>query len=75
MYAFQGESTLYGCLNVKELLAPNMRDIWSLSDSNGIRTHNHLVSKRTGWVFSNELIGCGFQPRYSHLIDIVNIIK
>ena len=47
MYAFQSESTLYSCLNIKELLARNKRDIWSLSDSNGIRTHNHLVGKRT----------------------------
>ena len=46
-YAFQGESTLYICLNVKELLARNRRDIWSLSDCNGTRTHKHLVRKRT----------------------------
>ena len=26
-YAFQSESTLYSCLNVKELLARNRRDI------------------------------------------------
>ena len=44
-YAFQSESTLYNCLNVKELLAQNRSEIWSLSDSN--RTHNHLVRKRT----------------------------
>ena len=25
----------------------NRRDIWSLSDCNGIRTYNHLVRKRT----------------------------
>ena len=46
-YAFQSESTLYSCLNVKELLARNRREIWSLSDCNGIRTHNHLICKRT----------------------------
>ena len=46
-YAFHRESTLYSCLNVKELLSRNMHDIWSLSGSNGIRTHNHLVPKRT----------------------------
>ena len=40
MYAFQSESTLYSCLNVKELLAWNRRDIWDLSDSNGIRALN-----------------------------------
>ena len=46
-YAFQRKSTLYSCLNVKEHLARNRRDIWSLSDNNGIQTHNHLVCKRT----------------------------
>ena len=40
-YAFRSESTLYSCLNVKELLARNRREIWSLSDCNGTRTHNH----------------------------------
>ena len=46
-YAFQSESTLYSCLNVKELLARSRREIWSLSDCNWIRTHNHLVRKGT----------------------------
>ena len=46
-YAFLSESSLYICLNVKKLLARNRRDIWSLSDINGIRTHNHLVCKPT----------------------------
>ena len=46
-YAFQSYSALYSCLNVKDLLARNRCDIWSLSDSNGIQTHNHLFSKRT----------------------------
>ena len=44
---FQSESRLYSFLYVKELLARNRRNIWSLSDSNGIRIHNHLVRKRT----------------------------
>ena len=35
----------YSCLN--ELLARSRHHIWSLSDSNGIRTHNHLVLKQT----------------------------
>ena len=34
-------------LNVKELLAPIRRDIWSLGDCSGTRVHNHLVRKRT----------------------------
>ena len=33
-YAFQSESTLYSCLNVKQLLARSRREIWSLSDCN-----------------------------------------
>ena len=76
-YVFQSESTLYSCLNVKELLARNTRHIWSLSDSNGIRTRNHLVRKRTlnhlaklaenSWVFVYKLSGCGFESRSYHL--------
>ena len=45
--AFQSESTLYSWLNVKELLAQSRGDIWSSSDCNMTRTHNHLVRKRT----------------------------
>ena len=47
LYALHSESTLYSCLNVKELLAPTRRDIWSLSYRNGTRTDNHLVRKQT----------------------------
>ena len=35
------------CLNVKELFGRRRRHIWSLSDRNEVRTHNHLVRKRT----------------------------
>ena len=67
-YAFQSESTLYFCLNVKELFGRNRRDIWSLSDCSGTRTHNHLVFQRTlntlakltkwlSWVVSTYLYG------------------
>ena len=34
-------------LNIKELLARSRRHIWSLNDSNGIRTHNHFLHKGT----------------------------
>ena len=34
-------------LNVKELFARSRGHIWCLSESNVIRTHNHLVCKRT----------------------------
>ena len=46
-YAFQSEFTPYSCLNIKELLARNRREIWSLSDFNWTRTRNHLVRKLT----------------------------
>ena len=35
------------CLNVKERFGRSWRHIWSLSVSNVIWTHNHLVRKRT----------------------------
>ena len=34
-------------VNVKGLFAQYRRGIWSLNDSNGIRTDNHFVRKRT----------------------------
>ena len=46
-YAFQSESTLYSCLNVKEILAWNRSKIWSLSDYRGTLTYNHLDCKQT----------------------------
>ena len=79
-YLFQSESTLYTCLNVKELLARSRHHIWSLSDSNWTRTQYHLVRKRTleeysrntrvwlnKWVFICELSSCGFESSYCHL--------
>ena len=51
-YGFQNESTPCSCLNVKELLAWNRRDIVSLSETHGIRTHNQLVRKPTLQPFS-----------------------
>ena len=39
--------TFYSCLNVKELLTWNRRNIWSLVERNEIRTHNLFVSKQT----------------------------
>ena len=46
-YPFQDESTLYNCMNVKELLARSRRKIWSLSGCKWTRTQNHLVLKWT----------------------------
>ena len=73
-YAFRSESTLYNCLNAKELLAQNRHDIWSLSDSNIIRTHNYLVRKRTLNHLAKLALsvrsqsGCGFESRCCHLL-------
>ena len=76
---FQSKSILFSCLNVKDIIARNSCDIWSLSDSNRIRIHNHWVCKWTlislvnlpvrlnGWVFVHELSGCRFESRYCHL--------
>ena len=47
MYVFQSESALYSCMNVKELLARNRHEIWSLSDCNRTWMYNHLVHKQT----------------------------
>ena len=46
-YAFQSEATLYGCLNVKEILAQNEHEVWSLIDCNWTQTYNHLVRNWT----------------------------
>ena len=46
-YAFQSESTLYSCLNVKELAARSRAEIWRFSDCNWTRTQNHVLHKRT----------------------------
>ena len=58
-YAFQSESTLASCQNVKALLARNRRVIWSLSDCNGARTYNHLVCK----------------PILNHLAKLASLVK
>ena len=55
-YEFQSESTFYSCLNVKELLAWSRHNISSLSDSNGIWTHNHLVRKQVRKWTLNHLV-------------------
>ena len=51
------------CLNVKELLARSRRQIWSLSDSNEIRTHKLLRSRSSlrfrqtiEWGFTLKLV-------------------
>ena len=71
------------CLNVKELIARSRCHILSLSDSNGIQTHNHLVRKRTfnhlaklaslaKWLsVVYELSGCGFETGHSKLVKVL----
>ena len=46
-YAFQSESALYICLNVREPLARSRREISSLSECNWTGTRKQLVYKRT----------------------------
>ena len=56
------ESTLYNCLNVKELRARNRWDIWKLTDYNGTRANNHFFQKQIlkhltdYWAVLSELI-------------------
>ena len=61
-YAFQSDSTLYSCLNVKELLARSRREIWNVSDCNWTRIHSHLVRKRT--LNHLAILKCGFWNVY-----------
>ena len=44
---FQSESILYSYMNINEFFAQNRRDIWSLSDTNGIQSQEHLIQKQT----------------------------
>ena len=47
MYEFQNKSTLYSLAEYQGTLSQSRPHIWRLSDSNVIRTHNHLVRKQT----------------------------
>ena len=62
MYAFQSESTLHSCQNVKELLTRSRCKISSLSDCNCTRTQSHLVRKQTlnhlAWAFEMGIWLC-----------------
>ena len=71
------------CLNVKKLLARSRCHIWSLSGSNTIWTHNHLLHKWTlnhlakepvwqnGWMLVYEISCCGFESHCCHLIPVI----
>ena len=61
--AFQSKSTLCSCLNVRELLVWSRREIWSLNDSNWIRTYSHLIHKR---MFLYEVSEYGFESSCCH---------
>ena len=58
-------------LNVKELLAWSMHHTWNLSDSNEIRTHNHLVCK---WTL-NHLAKSDVISFFGHIFFIKKILK
>ena len=70
-YAFQSESTLYNCLEIKTLLARNRRDYLVRK-----RTPNHLVKLTTDWAVLWVLVCtvhltvcyyCGFESCCCHL--------
>ena len=71
-YAFQSESKLNSCVHVKELLAQNRRNIWSLSDWNGIWIPNHLViNELMSYVVNTYLyhtFDCMFSPYHACVI-------
>ena len=83
-YEFQSEDTHVHsivCLNVKKLLARSRHHIWSLNDSNEIRTHNHLSRNRTLnhlpklASLTKWLSVCGFESRCCHLCDFIVLDK
>ena len=78
-YRFHSESTLYSCLNDTEFLAQNKCKIWSLSDCNWTRIHNHLVCKQTlkhlAKLFVYELSGCVFEFSCSQSIYMHKKVK
>ena len=64
-YAFQSESTLYICLNVKELLARSRREIWRWSDCNWSWTQNHLVLNEHSTIWPNwPMVECSFRTKW-----------
>ena len=75
-YAFHIESTLYTCLNVKELLARRRSQVWSLNYCNWTPTQNHWLRKQTlnHWakltyeLSGSELSGSVFESSCCHYI-------
>ena len=53
-------------LNVKEPFAQNRRNIWSLSGSSTVWTHNHLVCKQS----LNHLAKCASTQPFSQMGQI-----
>ena len=56
------------CLNVKKILAQSRHHIWSLSDSNEIRTRNHLTITVNIWSFSIV-----FKGRLSFEVNFISL--
>ena len=44
---FQSKSTLYSCLNIKEVISRSRHQIWRSNDCNCTRTQKHLILNRT----------------------------
>ena len=86
-YGFPSESTVYSFLNVKELLAQNRCNIWSLSDSNGFKQQPLSSQTKTqpfsqiglytlnGWEFVYELSSCRLEYRFCHLDFIATVLS
>ena len=67
-------TTLLHCLNVREVVAWNIHNIWRLSNCNQTRSHNQAIFGLNGWVFVYELRGYGFKSWCSHLFyHLVNL--
>ena len=60
-YAFESESTHYGCLNVKELLARSSREIWRWSDCNWTNAIKNI--KIYFWSCRNILLRAVSKPQ------------
>ena len=68
-YAFQRESTLYSCLNDKELLAWNRREIWNMSPVAVTKTSDFAPVLSKVFLDIQGTIECGFTlKRVRHMI-------
>ena len=65
-YAFQSDSTLYSCLNVKELLARNRYDIWSINTSTISQLDTWSIKYWYPWHLDNYRVQIHSETRTRH---------